>query len=141
MNAPRHPASEPARKTSRSLLRVQEELVQREPIFHRPEFGTTRADFDGMMAEGFWEVGASGRYYGRAHVLDVLEQRGSMPHRETWRAEDFYCQEVAPSTYLLTYTLHQGPRVTRRTTLWRRQARGWAIVFHQGTVVETADEG
>jgi hypothetical protein len=50
--------------------------------------------------------------------------------------EDFYCKEVAPANYLLTYTLRQGLRVSRRTTLWRRAPNGWVIVFHQGTVVE-----
>ena len=47
---------------------VMTELIQREPIFHRPEFGTTRADFEKMMAEDFWEVGASGQIYSRAFV-------------------------------------------------------------------------
>ena len=37
------------------------ELIQREPIFHRPELGTTHADFEQMTEGTFWEVGASGR--------------------------------------------------------------------------------
>ncbi|WP_158717043.1 hypothetical protein [Streptomyces rimosus] len=39
-----------------------------------------------MTAPGFWEVGASGRRYGRAHVLDVLEKRFSRPVAEEWEA-------------------------------------------------------
>ena len=57
------------------LDRVTGELAAREPIFHRPEFGTTRRDFDLMMADEFWEIGASGQKYSREQVLDVLEQR------------------------------------------------------------------
>jgi hypothetical protein len=52
---------EPALLTDPSLLGVLEELKEREPIFHRPELGTTRADFDGIMAGDFWEIGASGQ--------------------------------------------------------------------------------
>jgi hypothetical protein len=40
-------------------LDVLNELIQREPIFHRPELGTTRQDFENMTVETFWEVGAS----------------------------------------------------------------------------------
>ena len=127
---------EPARQTSSDLAGIQQELCDREPIFHRPEHGTTRAAFEAMTAEDFWEVGASGRRYSREYVLDALERRYSEPHEDDWQTEDFHCQEIAPDNYLLTYTLRQGPRVTRRATLWRRAPQGWVIVYHQGTVVE-----
>lgn len=129
---------EPKRQTDDSLLGIQQELVAREPIFHREEFGRTRADFEAMMAEEFWEIGASGRCYGREEILTILERRYSGPYKDEWTAEDFSCQEIAPANYLLTYTLRQGPRVTRRATIWRKAPRGWVIVFHQGTMVESA---
>jgi hypothetical protein len=127
---------EPKRQTASGLLSVQQELVEREPIFHRPEHGTTRGAFEAMTAKDFWEVGASGRRYSRPYVLDTLEQRYSEPHEDIWRTEDFYCQEIAPENYLLTYTLHQGLRITRRATVWRRTPQGWLIIYHQGTIVE-----
>jgi hypothetical protein len=130
------PIIEPQRHTAAHLLAIQQELVAREPIFHRPEHGTTRAAFEAMTDEEFWETGASGRRYNRDRVLDILEQRYAQPHGDAWHAEDFYCQEIAPENYLLTYTLHQGARITRRCTLWRRTVKGWIIVYHQGTVVQ-----
>jgi hypothetical protein len=30
----------------------------------------------------------------------------------------------------------QGPRITRRATLWRRTVAGWKVLYHQGTLVE-----
>ena len=112
-------------------------LTAREPLFHRPEFGTTRADFARMVADDFWETGASGRRYDRAFVLDELERRHAhgLPEDE-WRTEDFGCRALGASTWLLTYTLHQGPRVSRRMTLWRRDADGWRALYHQGTLVQ-----
>ncbi|MES1153696.1 MAG: DUF4440 domain-containing protein, partial [Rhodanobacter sp.] len=68
-----NPPAEPDLTTPPGLLPVLEALRRREPIFHRPEFGSTRADFERMAAADFWEIGASGRRYSRAHVLDVLE--------------------------------------------------------------------
>ncbi|WP_061533061.1 DUF4440 domain-containing protein [Collimonas arenae] len=127
---------EPTRITEMRLMTVQDELSAREPIFHRPEHGTTRADFERMMDAEFWEVGASGRRYSRAHVLAILEERYATSIDEHWETRDFFCQEIAPDTYLLTYTLLQESRTTRRATLWRRVAGGWRIVYHQGTIVE-----
>jgi hypothetical protein len=122
--------------TSPQLLEVLEELKQREPIFHHPEFGTTRADYENMMDSEFWEVGASGRRYSREFVLDTLENRAPDPDESKWLARDFQCREIAADNYLITYTLAQGPRITRRATLWRRTAGGWKILYHQGTIVE-----
>jgi len=127
--------------TSDSRLReILQELRSREPVFHRPELGTTRADFERMTDEGFWEVGASGRRYSREHVLDVLEDRQQVASHlaleDTWEASDFACRELGSDTFLLTYTLQQGSRKTRRVTVWRRAPEGWKILFHQGTLVE-----
>lgn len=127
---------EPKLVTDPSIAHVLKELIQREPIFHRAEFGTTRADFEGMTEAAFWEVGASGKRYSREHVLDKLEKRHGNQAGDDWQTRDFHCLEIAVENYLVTYTLIQGARVTRRSTIWRRTAQGWKIVFHQGTVVE-----
>jgi len=129
---------EPTLITAPALLPVLNELKQREPIFHRPEFGTTRQDFEAMTEPDFWEVGASGQRYSRAYVLDVLEERFQHPEEDVWETSDFHCREIAVDNYLLTYTLRQGERLTRRATLWRRTAEGWKIVYHQGTVVNAS---
>ena len=125
---------EPKLVTEARLLPILEQLREREPIFHRPEFGTTRADFEAMTEPDFWEVGASGRRYSREYVLDVLEERYRQPFDDDWQTSDFHCREIAADNYLLTYTLQQGPRLTRRATLWRHTAQGWKIVYHQGTL-------
>jgi hypothetical protein len=117
---------------------ITAELAAREPLFHRPELGTTRQDFDRMMAGEFWEVGASGRIYRRPLVLDTLETRHQEPVEENLQVSDFACQQVATDLFLATYTLDQSGRITRRASLWRRKAEGWQVVYHQGTVVADA---
>jgi hypothetical protein len=119
------------------MSNVLEELKAREPIFHRPEFGTGRADFENMMAESFWEIGASGRRYSREYVLEELDRRRENPVEDVLEASDFLCEELAPNVFLLTYTLIQNKiRTTRRSTLWQRTEVGWKILFHQGTIVQ-----
>lgn len=126
---------EPELATDPRLLSALEELKSREPVFHHPEFGTTRADFENMMDDAFWEIGASGRRYSRAYVLDVLKERWRAAPAERWETYDFHCSEIAAGNYLLTYTLKQPDRLTRRTSIWRRTDSGWKILFHQGTIV------
>jgi hypothetical protein len=130
---------EPTLTTAPELEGVLAELSRREPIFHRPEFGTTRADFERMTAEDYWETGASGRRYSRQAVLDGLVERFSAPHDDVWETLDFHCHQLSEDTYLLTYTLLQDhQRLTRRATIWRSTADGWKIVYHQGTIVQDA---
>src|ERR1700685_2278174 len=117
-------------------MAVLEELKRREPVFHRLEAGATRADLESMTAAEFREVGASGRRYDREYVLDILEKRLENPVEDVWETSDFDCLELARDTYLIPYTLlQQKQRVTRRSSIWRRTAQGWQILYHQGTVV------
>ena len=130
---------EPDLATPPHLQPVLDELRRREPIFHHPGFGTSRADYMRMTTDDFWEIGASGQRYSRAFALDVLEARLTNPVDESdWESRDFHVREIAPDVYLLTYTLRQGKRLTRRSTIWRRTDGDWKIVFHQGTVVAPA---
>ncbi len=115
-----------------------EALRAREPIFHRPELGTSRAHFERMTDTAFWEVGASGRVYDRGFVLDNLERRYSIPHDDEWDVSEFACTALENSVFLVTYLLKQGQRLSRRSTLWR-YAGEWKAVYHQGTLV--ADRG
>jgi hypothetical protein len=130
---PETPAS-----TDPSLLDILTELQLREPIFHRRELGTTRADFEAITASDFWEVGASGEVYPRERVWASLERRYADPDYwagDSWETSDFLCRQLTPNAYLLTYTLRQQERVTRRLTVWKRSGDAWEIVYHQGTVV------
>ena len=130
------PDSEPSLVTDPVLTGVLAELQAREPIFHHPELGTTRADFESMMVADFWEVGASGRRYSRESVMAELQRRYAGKYVDQWETRDFHCRRLAEDVYLLTYTLFQGERKTRRSTIWQNTPAGWKIVFHQGTVVQ-----
>lgn len=133
---------EEIRTAEPTLAEILSELSRREPIFHRPEFGTSRADFEKMMADDYWEIGASGRRYERASILDELERRYATPkfsETDIWQTSGFECRRIAADVYLLTYELIQNrQRHTRRSTIWQKTPCGWKIVYHQGTLVEGA---
>jgi hypothetical protein len=143
MHSPQNPvAMKHDLKTDPALESILEALVAREPIFHRPEHGTTRADFERMTLPDFWEIGASGSIYSRDFVLAELERRyqTQSPEQDVWETSDFHCRGLAPDTYLLTYTLVQETRRTRRSTIWQQTPTGWKIAFHQGTIVQTPEK-
>jgi hypothetical protein len=122
------------------LLTVLDELRQLEPIFHTVKFGTTNADFERRMAAEYFEVGASGRRYSREFILRVLKQDPPVDAATAgWTCNEFGLYLLRADTYLLTYTLHQWERVTRRSTLWRKSGAGWQILYHQGTIATGED--
>ena len=119
----------------RSIQAVMAELVAREPIFHRREFGTSREALEAMTDKAFWEIGASGRVYSRDFVIAILLERYRDPEPHDWPCRDFTLHRLTRDLYHLSYVLEEPERHTRRTTLWRDTATGWKIVFHQGTVL------
>lgn len=117
------------------LDEVLSQLREREPIFHRRQFGTSKTELERMTAEDFWEIGASGRIYSRDFVISNLIERYKEPEPHSWPCRDFSIQPLADSLFLVSYTLDEPTRTTRRSTIWRRDGQFWKIVFHQGTVV------
>ena len=123
------------------LLPVFEELRRREPIFHTPDFGATRVDFENAMGPEYWEVGASGRRYSREFILRTLGQSPPVDAAAAgWQCSDYGLRRLGPDTYLFTYTLRQGGRITRRATIWHGAGNGWHILYHQGTIVSAEAE-
>jgi hypothetical protein len=127
---------EPVLITDQKYLCIRDELLRLEALLHKPEEGTTRKDLEAMTDGLFWEVGASGNRYSRSFVLDVLVERVKTPNpSDKWETREAWCNEISVNNFLLTYTLIQGERITRRSSIWRKYENSWKIVYHQGTIV------
>lgn len=129
-------AREPVLAVPDALRPVLEALRALEPLFHSAHLDASTEAFERFVAPQFWEVGASGHRYGRAFVRKVLAERPEPPDAASWRTDDWHVEEAGSGVYLLTYTLHQPGRVTRRLSVWRRAGAEWQVVYHQGTVVQ-----
>jgi hypothetical protein len=127
--------------TDPSLLPVLDELKSREPIFHTREFGTTLSDFEKATAPDYWEAGASGRRYSRAFILSELEKHPPVDAAAAgWKCDDHALRQLGEDVFLLTYTLRQLERITRRATIWQKSVEGWRVLYHQGTVVAAEED-
>lgn len=114
-------------------------LLALEPISHRLPAGAGREAIDALFEADFFEIGASGKTYDRAHVVNVVEQRyadGTDPDDDAWQIDDFSTTPLADDLALVTYRLRFAGRHTRRSTVWRRHGSRWRAVYHQGTVCD-----
>ena len=118
------------------LQPILQALKALEPIFHSAHFDATPKKFEQFVASNFWEVGASGNRYSREFALKVLSERDESPDAANWQTDDWYVAEAGTDNFLLTYTLIQPGRITRRLSVWRKQEAGWQVIYHQGTVVQ-----
>jgi|SRR5579875_824762 len=120
---------------------VLRELRSLEPIFHTAAFGQTPADFERRMVSDYWETGASGRRYSREFILHHLRENPPLDADTAgWRCFDHALRALGPDTWLLTYTLDQNGRLTRRATLWQKQDGSWRILYHQGTLADRSTQ-
>jgi hypothetical protein len=118
-----------------NLKSILQTLEQLEPIFHAASPNATEADFEQLVSPVFWETGASGAVYTREFALNVLKNRSSTPDQSNWVTSNHEITQAGQDVYLLTYTLQQPSRITRRLTVWQKTKNSWLAVYHQGTVV------
>ncbi len=139
-----HPGSDrhPARPGDADPRLIREALLAREPLFHRRDLVSTRADFERETTPDFWEVGASGNCYSRETVWATLARRYAAERVdeaevEGWQVSDARVRRTGSDTYLMTYLLSRpGARPTRRLTVWQGSVEsGWKAAYHQGTVI------
>ena len=90
-----------------------------------------------ILAAEFFEFGRSGRVYQRQDTLDILSQPvidAKLP-LSNFNAQ-LVSDEVALITYVSEVVYDARIELANRSSLWRRSAQGWQILFHQGTPVE-----
>jgi hypothetical protein len=122
---------------------ISEELLQRiralERELHEPATRGNRRRLEELLHPDFWEIGRSGAIYSRAQVLEALpsEERST-----AIRAQQFSAWLLAEEIVLLTYKSAEMAAdgavgcYALRSSVWRLEASGWQILFHQGTVTE-----
>ncbi len=118
-----------------------QELCKLEPIFHTENFGTSAEELSRRMSSDYWEVGASGRRYSRAFILENAAKIALVNATSAgWKTSEIGLKQLGPQIFLLTYTLDQIGRLTRRATIWHKSKEGWSILYHQGTIISTDDD-
>jgi ribonuclease HI len=103
------------------------ELLEAEALLRGS--GADRATLESLLHPEFWLVDASGAAHTRDEALASLLGSARPPFAPT----DAASRQLASDLYQLSYALSRGDLVTRRSSLWRRTASGWQLLFHQAT--------
>lgn len=113
------------------------ELLRAEMLLLDPAVRRDRARVAALLADDFFEFGASGRVWRRDEILDLIPTEPYAPPV----LEDFACHRIADDVVLVTYrtlrvNTESGKRETAlRSSVWTKRAHKWVIRFHQGTRV------
>jgi len=111
------------------------ELEALERALHAPQVRADSERLAALLDEDFSEIGSSGQCYGRAAVLAEIPLARAQVLIESDRyAVRLLADGLAQVRYRSRYHVDgQAQRWVLRSSLWRRQAQGWRVLFHQGT--------
>ena len=117
-------------------MAVLADLRELECELHEPTTRGSRERLVQLLHPSFREFGRSGSVASQQEVIAHL--LAETEHPKVF-SQGFAVLELAPSVVLLTYqSAHVTPsgaleRHTNRASIWQLEARGWQMVFHQGT--------
>jgi hypothetical protein len=114
--------------TAAESVRVAIELELR---LLEPGLRASSEQMEELLDPEFAEVGASGRIWDRASIIEALTQSAaSAPAIDVTGMAGVL---LAPGVVHLTFTTDAGGQRAHRSSLWRLGAGGWRIYFHQAT--------
>ncbi|MCU1064761.1 nuclear transport factor 2 family protein [Stenotrophomonas maltophilia] len=106
-----------------------------ERALHALRVRADRERLAALLDEDFNEIGSYGRCYGReAALAEIPLERAQVQIESEQYAVSLLTQDLAQVRYRSRHHLDGQPQGwVLRSSLWRRHAQGWRVVFHQGT--------
>ena len=114
---------------------AEEEIRRLEERLLTPEVRTAPEELARLLADDFLEFGSSGHMFDRQEVIATLP----LQSKEQLVLTDFQVRLLAPTIALAMYRVarsgeqHEVSQGSLRSSIWRRTAGRWQMVFHQGT--------
>jgi hypothetical protein len=122
-----------------ALTALTAELRGYEERILDPAVRADPAQMRALLAPEFVEFGASGRVFSRDAIVAALAAEGPRVARQ---ARGFKLRLLAPGAALTTWRVKRDDGIeTLRSSVWQQQDGRWLMVFHQGTLAASDDEG
>lgn len=104
----------------------------------KPEVRSSFDQLNILLADDFKEFGSSGLVYTKQHVLERLS---SNTDKVVYVVSDFevkiLSEEAVMANFKTDRVINDTEKVSSlRTSLWRKEASGWRMFFHQGTPIK-----
>lgn len=91
-----------------------------------------------LLDSEFEEINSAGYIVSRAEVVNWLTNKETDCH---WALENFRLRRLADDMVLVMYQLRKaeaGSAVSSlRSSIWKHKNRGWKMLYHQGTKIES----
>jgi len=102
-----------------------------------PEVRHSRDRLDELLAADFKEFGSSGRTYSKE---DVLKRLPAVGDQVEFSLSDFRITALSDECVLATFKTVRAingkdPVTSLRSSIWKKDANQWRMIFHQGTPV------
>ena len=114
---------------------VKQQIMELEQLLVQPATRLSAELLNRYLADDFYEIGATGRCFGKADVLERLPTETPPVITQ----QDFTCKVLSDGLAQLTYraTIQRpednNPRYSVRSSLYRFNGENWQMIFHQGT--------
>lgn len=125
-----------SRITEAGILPKSIEELERSLLF--PSVRQSTDQLNKLIADDFFEIGASGKIYDKKSILSRLPlEQNDAP---LGKVINFETYQISENLIRANYTLEEKTRRTLRTSIWKRQHNNYQMIFHQGTKCEIEDE-
>ena len=114
---------------------TKQQLIELEQLLVQPATRLSAELLNRYLADDFYEIGASGREFGKAEVLARLPTETPPVITQ----QDFACRVLADGLAQLTYraTIQRAEddslSYSVRSSIYRFDGENWQMIFHQGT--------
>ena len=115
------------------LVQLVGGAVAAERALLHPAVRSSRDQVEEFLHADFTEIGASGRLWSRAEMIELLQDDD--PDGEPIADSEMNATLLPPDLVLLTYVSDHSGRRARRSSIWRRTDGQWRVLFHQGTLL------
>lgn len=118
---------------------IKQQLIALEQLLVQPATRLSAELLNRYLANDFYEIGASGRCFGKTDVLERLPTETPPVITQ----QDFDCRVLAEGLAQLTYRAtiqRQGEDTVAysiRSSIYRFNGENWQMIFHQGTACNT----
>jgi hypothetical protein len=115
---------------------ARDELYSLELALARRDVEAIPGGYEAVLHDDFAEIGASGRVWTRAAILELMTSEAPT---DAVSIEGFEVAELGPGVFLARYeTVGPDPSTgrrlrRRRSSIWIRDGAGLRLRFHQGT--------
>jgi hypothetical protein len=107
-----------------------EEIIELELALLTPAVRHDRSAVAALLHSDFREVGASGRTWTRAEILDELARSSD---RGSPEVSEVKAVELADRVVLITFTTATTERTVHRCSIWVSDGAAWSVIYHQAT--------